>query len=129
MQWKTKGLLFASSLLNAVICFLSFWFMVFATSPDMDDVSMRIGFYVMNLISISALVAVFAPWIFAYRNRNKAAVIFAMLPALLLCLAALAFLTLDSWLNRTFASEREPTSIAAADGRLPAFTITTGEPR
>ena len=102
VQWRTKGLLFASSLLNAVICYGSFWFMVFATSPSMDDVTMRIGFYVVTLITVSALAAIFAPWILAHRNHNKVAAFIAMLPVLLICLATLAFLTLDSWLSRTF---------------------------
>lgn len=70
----------------------------------MDDVTMRVGFYVMNLITASALAAVFVPWILAHRKRSKSAVVVAMLPVLLICLATLAFLTLDSWLNRTFSS-------------------------
>ena len=102
MRWKTKGLLLASSLLNAAICFFSFWTMVFATSPHMEDVTMRVGFYVVNLISVSALAAIFVPWILAYRHRNKIAAFVATLPVLLICLAIVAFLTLDSWLNRTF---------------------------
>jgi sterol desaturase/sphingolipid hydroxylase (fatty acid hydroxylase superfamily) len=79
----------------------------------MDDVTMRLGFYVMNLISISALAAVFAPWIFAYRNQNRFAAFFAILPVLLICLAILAFFTLDNWLNRTFSSTGVSTFIAA----------------
>ena len=63
---------------------------------------MRVGFYVMNLITASAFAATFVPWILAYRNRNKIATFIAMLPVLLACLAILGFLTLDSWLNRTF---------------------------
>ena len=115
-QWRTKGLLLISSLLNATICYFSFWIMVFATSPDMDDVTMRVGFYVMNLISVSALAAIFAPWILAHRNQNRIAVFFAMLPVLLICLATLAFLTLDSWLSRTFSSMEALTLIAASGG-------------
>ena len=65
---------------------------------------MRVGFYVVNLISASALAAVFAPWILAHRKHNKTATFVAMLPVLLICLATLAFLTLDNWLNRTFSS-------------------------
>ena len=84
--------------------FFSFWFGVFATNPHMQDVTMRIGFYVVNLISVTALAAIFAPWILALRKYNNTAVIFAILPTLLSCLAILAFLTLDSWLNRTFSS-------------------------
>jgi hypothetical protein len=76
--------------------------MVFATSPDMDDVTMRVGFYVMNLITASSFAAIFVPWILAYRKRNKIATFIAILPVLLICFAILAFLTLDSWLNRTF---------------------------
>ena len=93
-----------SSLLNAAIGFLAFWIMVFATSPAMDDVTMRLGFYLLNLISVSAFVAVIAPWLLVRRNHNKTAVFFAVLPLLLLCCAILAFLLLDSWLNRTFSS-------------------------
>lgn len=116
MQWKAKGLLLVSSLLNALICYFSFWFMVFATSPHMDDVSMRIGFYVVNLITFSALAGVFAPWVLAYRNYNKSAAFCAVLPVLLICLAILAFLTLDSWLNRTFSSLSEPAFAATPTG-------------
>ena len=99
----TKTLLSISSLLNATICYFAFWVMVFATSPHMGDVTMRIGFYVLNLIAAAALVAVFGPWILAHRNRNKIAIFVAVLPMLLFCLAVLAFLTLDSWLNKAFA--------------------------
>lgn len=77
--------------------------MVFATSPDMDDVTMRVGFYVMNLIIASALAAVFVPWILAQRKYSKSAVVVAILPVLLICLATVAFLTLDSWLSRNFS--------------------------
>lgn len=69
----------------------------------MDDVTMRVGFYVVNLITASALAAVFVPWILAYWKWSKIAVVVAILPVLLICLAILAFLTLDSWLNRTFS--------------------------
>lgn len=102
MHFRTKGLLSISSLLNAAICYFSFWVMVFATSPNMDDVTLRVGFYVMNLITASAFAAIFVPWILVYRKRNKIATFIAMLPVLLVCFAILAFLTLDSWLNRTF---------------------------
>ena len=114
MQWRTKGLLFLSSLLNAAICYFSFWVMVFATSPHMDDVTMRIGFYVVNVITASALAAVFAPWILAYRQRNKIAAFVAMLPVLLICLATVAFLLLDNWLNRTFSSTGAATLVTAS---------------
>ena len=115
-QWRTKGLLLISSLMNAAICFFTFWFMVFATSPHMDDITMRIGFYVVNLISVSTLAAIFAPWILAHWSHNRTAGFFAVLPVLLICLAILAFLTLDSWLNRTFSSTGAPTFIAASVG-------------
>jgi len=82
----------------------------------MDDVTMRMGFYVVNLISVSALAAIFAPWVLAHRNQNKIAAFFAMLPALLIFLAILAFLTLDSWLSRTFSRMGAPTFIAASVG-------------
>ena len=82
----------------------------------MDDVSMRVGFYVMNLISVSALAAVFAPWILVHRNQNRIAAFFAMLPVLPICLAILAFFTLDSWLSRTFSSMGAPTFIATSVG-------------
>lgn len=113
VQWKTKGLLLMASLLNAAIAFLSFWFMVFATSPDMDDVTMRLGFYVVNLILMVAIAAIFVPWIFAHRNQNTIAMFVALLPALLICLAVLAFVTLDSWLNRTFSAAGARTVIAS----------------
>ena len=77
---------------------------------------MRIGFYVVNLITVSALVSVFAPWLLAYREHNKSAAFFAVLPVLLICLAILAFLTLDNWLNRTFSSLTEPTFVATPVG-------------
>ncbi len=113
---RAKGLLLISSLLNAAICYFSFWFMVFATSPHMDDVTMRVGFYVVNVISVSALVAIFVPWILAFREHNKFAAVFATLPVLLICLAILAFLTLDSWLNGTFSSARVSALAAASVG-------------
>jgi hypothetical protein len=88
--------------------------MVFATSPHMDDVTMRIGFYVVNVISASALVAVFVPWILALRKHNRMSGFFAILPVLLIALTVLAFLTLDSWLNRTFSSREVATIVSAA---------------
>lgn len=117
-QWKKRGLLLISGLLNGAICYFAFWFMVFATSPDMDDVTMRVGFYVVNLIILSALAGTFAPWIFAHRNQNKIAAVLAVLPVLLICLALLAFLTLDSWLNRTFSSMGVPTFTAVSVGAV-----------
>lgn len=82
----------------------------------MDDVTMRIGFYVVNLISAVSLAAVFAPWMLAQRKYNRIAASVALLPVLLICLAILAFLTLDSWLNRTFSSMDGATFAAASVG-------------
>lgn len=126
MKWRTKGLLLISSLVNAVICYFSFWIMVFATSPHMDDVTMRIGFYVMNLIVVSAFAAIFIPWILALRKHNKIAAFVALLPVMLIGLAMLAFLTLDSWLNRTFSSIEPLTFMAASLG---AEAVATGDVR
>jgi len=116
VQRKTKGLLIISSLVNAAIGYFSFWVMVFATSPHMDDVTMRVGFYVVNLITVSALAAVIAPWILANRSQNKTAALFAVLPVVLICLAILAFLTLDNWLNRTFSNLVAPAFAATLVG-------------
>ncbi len=103
MQRKTVALLGLTSLLNATICFFTFVFGVFATSTDTSDVTMRIGFYVVNLIALTAIVGVFAPWVFAQKKHTKSAIFSAILPLTLTCLAVLLFLTLDSWLNRTFS--------------------------
>ena len=92
-----------SSVANAALSFFVFVFAGFSTSPDMDDVTMRIGFYVLNAISMIAVLSVFVPWFFARKNQNKRAAFFAFLPLLLICLAVVAFLTLDSWLGRTFS--------------------------
>ncbi len=105
MQLKAVGLLALSSLLNIAIGASSFLFGGFATNPEMQDVTMRIGYYVLNLISMVAFVSIFLPWIFAHREHNKLAIFFAILPTLLTCLAILSFLLLDSWLKRTFTSE------------------------
>lgn len=104
MPLRKLGLLILSSLLNAAICAGSFIFQVFATSPEMQDVTMRIGYYVLNVIVVAALVGIFGPWLFARREQNKTAAFVAILPTLLVCIAILAFLTLDSWLQRTFGS-------------------------
>ena len=112
----TKALLVLSSVMNSAICFFAFWFMVFATSPTMDDVTMRVGFYVANVISVVALLAVFIPWFFAYRKRNVVATLVAVLPVILSCLAVLAFLTLDSWLSRTFSRSDGATIRVVIDG-------------
>lgn len=102
MPFKTIVLLTVSSLFNAAIGAGAFFFGNFATAPDMQDVTMRIGFYVVNGIALAAAVGVIAPWILARQERGSAAVIVAALPAQLVILAVLSFLTLDSWLNRTF---------------------------
>lgn len=102
MSGKIIALLIASSLLNAAIGMAAFFFGNFATAPDMEDVTMRIGFYVVNGIAVAAIAGVITPWILAQKNRGKAAFIIAALPMLLVLLAILSFLTLDSWLNRTF---------------------------
>ena len=69
MSLRAIGLLILSSLLNAAICAGSFIFQVFATSPEMQDVTMRIG-YVLNVIVVAALVGIFGPWLFARREQN-----------------------------------------------------------
>jgi multidrug transporter EmrE-like cation transporter len=102
MSAKTLGCLVMSSVLNAALGFFIFAFALFATSPTMADVTMRVGFYVVNAIGVSAVAAVFLPWVFIRRKDTSKAVLFALLPAGLICLALLGFLTLDSWLNRTF---------------------------
>jgi len=103
MESRTLGLLVMSSALNATLCFFVLVFALFATSPDMDDVTMRIGFYVLNTAALAAAAAVFLPWIYARKQNNRRALFLALLPLLILCLAMIAFLTLDSWLNRTFS--------------------------
>ena len=101
---RKLGLLIVSSLFNAAICFGSFVFQLFATSPETQDITMRVGYYVLNVIVVAALVGIFGPWLLARREQNKTAAFLAILPTLLVCVAILAFLTLDSWLQRTFAS-------------------------
>ena len=103
MGARILGLLVMSSVLNAALSFFVFVFALFATSPSMADVTMRIGFYVLNAIGIAGVAAVFLPWFFARKQDNKRAIFFAILPVGLICLALLGFLTLDSWLNRTFS--------------------------
>ena len=103
MLKKEVMLLVLSSALNAAICFGAFVTAGFATSPSMRDVSMRIGYYVLNGIVLAALIGIFAPWSLA-RRRRKGAIFAAVLPVLLLIIAILAFLTLDSWLQRTFGA-------------------------
>lgn len=92
-----------SSVLNAALSFFVFAFALYSTSPDMQDVTMRIGFYVLNAIALAAVAAVFAPWFFVRKQNNRRAIFFALLPVLLICLAIAGFVTLDSWLNRTFS--------------------------
>ena len=104
MRPVTKGLLVLSSVLNAALCLFVFFFALFATSPTMQDVTMRIGFYVLNAVALAAAVSVFTPWIYASKQDTKRAIFLSLLPFLLMCLAIVAFLTLDSWLNRTFSS-------------------------
>ena len=101
---RTIGLLVLASLLNAAIGVCSFLFAAFATDPEMQDVTMRIGYYVLNVSVVAAFAGVFGPWILALRDHNKSAIFFAALPALLTCVAILSFLTLDSWLQRTFSN-------------------------
>ncbi len=104
MGSRTMGLLVMSSVLNAALSFFVLAFALFVTSPAMDDVTMRIGFYVLNAVALAAAAAVFVPWIYVHKQSNRRALFFALLPLLLMALATLAFLTLDSWLNRTFSS-------------------------
>lgn len=101
---RTTGLLVMSSALNATLSFFVFAFALFATNPTMQDVTMRIGFYVLNAIGLTGIVSVFAPWIFVRKGDNKKALLFAFLPFILISLVLFGFLTLDSWLNRTFSS-------------------------
>ena len=103
MQRKTIALLIFSSLFNSALCFFSFVFGLFATSPDTSDVTMHVGFYAVNLIAFLALIGVIAPWILSLRRLNKTAIFFATIPLTLFCLTILSFLLLDSWLNRTFS--------------------------
>ena len=104
MQPRTIVFLVLSSLLNAAICFFSFWSMVFATSPNMDDVTMRVGFYALNAIVVAAIFGTVGPWVFAYKNQRGRAIFLAALPVILVCITILSFLTLDSWLQKTFSN-------------------------
>lgn len=104
MPPRSVALLISSNLLNAAIFLGSFLFGGFATNPDMQDVTMRIGYYVLNVIVAAAFVGIVAPWILTLRKRHKSAVFFALLPALLVFIAVLSFFTLDSWLQRTFST-------------------------
>lgn len=97
-----NAMLVAASLANAGLCLLAFWFGVFATSPTMQDATMRIGFYVVNSIAVAALLATVLPWIFARRGRNGWAFAATLFPIAMAFVAVVLFLTLDSWLRRTF---------------------------
>ena len=103
MPLKTIGLLILSSVLNAAVGVGCFLFSVFATGPELQDVTMRIGYYVLNGIVVAAVVGIFGPWYFALKNHSRIAMFLATLPILLTCLAIVSFLTLDSWLQRTFS--------------------------
>ena len=103
MSPRAIALLVLSSLANGVIGAGAFLFAVFATDPAMSDVTMRVGYYVLNAVTIAAGIAVMAPWVLAWRGRVTAAAIVAVLPAVLAALAVIAVLTLDSWLRRTFS--------------------------
>ena len=103
MRLRKIGLLILSSLLNAAICVGSFFVALFATNPEMQDVTMRIGYYVLNMIVVVAFACVFGPWVLALRTHGKSAIAVAALPTLLACTAVLSFLLLDSWLQRTFS--------------------------
>ena len=102
MPVRTALLLVLSSVVNAAICVGSFFFAGFATDPQMQDATMRIGYYVMNGIVVAAAAGTVAPWFLVLRQRRGLAIVLAVLPAVLLVLAILAFLTLDSWLRRNF---------------------------
>ena len=103
MPAKTAILLILSSLLNAALCaaMLAFW--GFATDPTMPDVTLRIAHYLLPLVAASAALGLVLPWIFVLRGRGRVAAALALLPGGLSLLLALALLTLDSWLQRTFS--------------------------
>jgi hypothetical protein len=96
------ALLVLSSLANSALGVGAFLFAIFATSPETGDATMRIGFYVLNAIALAAAVSVVVPWVLALRGHVRAAAFVAVLPAALAALAVVAFLTLDSWLRRSF---------------------------
>lgn len=102
MSLKTNVLLVLSSLGNGAIGFIAFWFMVFATSANTSDATMRVGFYVVNGIVLASIIGVIAPWLLAAKGRRRAAAFFVLLPILGVILASVAFLLLDSWIQRTF---------------------------
>ena len=103
MPAKTAILLILSSLLNAALCtaMLAFW--GFATNPTMADVTLRIAHYLLPLVAASAVLGLILPWVFALRGHGRVAAILALLPTGLALLVIIAFLTLDSWLQRTFS--------------------------
>ena len=100
---KMKALLILSNLINAGLGFFAFVIMGFATSPNDEDVTMRVGFYVLNAVIIAAVASVIMPWICTAREHPRRALLFSLLPVLLLSVTAIAFLLLDNWLNRTFS--------------------------
>lgn len=69
----------------------------------MQDVTMRMGYYVLNVIVVAAAVGMVGPWLLALRNRTKGAIFLTIFPTFLVCMAIVSFLTLDSWLQRTFS--------------------------
>jgi hypothetical protein len=101
---NTITLLVLSSLVNAGLCVAVFWFAGFATAPDMQDATVRLGYYVLNGICVLAAVGAVAPWALARAGRNGSAVVCAVAPAVLLALAVIAFFLLDSWLRRTLGA-------------------------
>jgi hypothetical protein len=101
---RRLALLTLSSLLNAAVCVGSFLFGAFATNPAMQDVTMRLGYYVLNAIAVAAFFGIFGPWVLVLRQQHNNAMFLAILPIFLACIAILSFLTLDSWLQRTFSS-------------------------
>ena len=78
---RTMGLLVMSSVLNAALSFFVLAFALLATSPAMDDVTMRIGFYVLNAVALAAAAAIFLPWIYVHKQNNRCALFFAFLAA------------------------------------------------
>lgn len=103
MPAKTIILLILSSLLNAALAAVVLVFWGFATNPTMPDVTLRIGFYLLPVVAAAAAAGLVLPWVLARRRQGRAAAFAALLPSGLFLLVALAFLLLDSWLQRTFS--------------------------
>ncbi len=99
---RTIVLLALSSVVNGGIGLLLFLVWGFGTNPTMSDVPFRIAWYVLPVIILAAAVATVFPWILAGRSHGRSAVVVATLPITLSIVVVLAFLLLDSWLNRTF---------------------------